>query len=99
MMSTESANINSLDDLDHWLKQFGMVAGWNRSTPRPDSGATFRPHYWSYAQAKTALDAAGSLISTDVAERRILILVNPAAENSRAVAQTMMAAYQMVMPG
>ena len=38
-------------------------------------------------------------ISTDVAERRNLILVNPAAENTRAAARTMMAAYQMVMPG
>ena len=99
MTSTEPANIGSLDDLDHRLRQIGMTAGWNRPAPRPNSGATFRPHHWSYAQAKAALDAAGSLISTDVAERRNLILVNPAAENTRAAARTMMAAYQMVMPG
>jgi len=71
MTSTKPANIGSLDDLDHRLRQMGMVAGWNRSTPRLDSSATFRPHHWSYAQAKTAIDAAGPLISTDVAERRI----------------------------
>ena len=76
-----------------------MTAGWNRPAPRQIPNAIFRPHHWSYAQAKAALDAAGSLVSTDVAERRNLILVNPAAENTRAAARTMMAAYQMVMPG
>ena len=98
-MPTELANIGSLDDLDHRLRQIGMTSGWNRPAPHQNPGATFRPHHWRYAQAKVALDAAGSLISTDVAERRNLILVNPAAENTRAAARTMMAAYQMVMPG
>ena len=99
MTSTEPMNIDSLDDLHRRLGQIGMTAGWNRPAPRPNAGATFRPHHWSYAQAKAALDAAGSLVSTNVAERRNLILVNPAAENTRAAARTMMAAYQMVMPG
>ena len=99
MTSTELTTIGSLDDLDHRLRQIGMTAGWNRPAPRQIPNAIFRPHHWSYAQAKAALDAAGSLVSTDVAERRNLILVNPAAENTRAAARTMMAAYQMVMPG
>ena len=37
MTSTELANIGSLDDLDHRLRQIGMTAGWNRPAPRPDS--------------------------------------------------------------
>jgi gentisate 1,2-dioxygenase len=45
------------------------------------------------------LDVAGSLISTDLAERRNLILVNPGEGHAFATARTMMAAYQMIMPG
>jgi gentisate 1,2-dioxygenase len=97
-MPSERADIGSLDELDHRLRQIGMTAGWNRP-PRQNPEAAFRPHHWRYAQAKAALDAAGALISTEVAERRNLILVNPAAEHTRAAARTMMAAYQMVMPG
>ena len=33
----------------------------------------FQPFVWSYAQAKGALDAAGRLINTELAERRNLI--------------------------
>ena len=33
-MPTELADIGSLDDLDHRLRQIGMTAGWNRPAPR-----------------------------------------------------------------
>ena len=52
---------------------------------------------WSYAQAKGALDAAGRLINTELAERRNLILQNPA--GGYATSRTIVAAYQMIMPG
>ena len=52
---------------------------------------------WSYAQAKGALDAAGRLINTELAERRNLIMHNPAGDY--ATSRTIVAAYQMIMPG
>lgn len=44
--------------------------------PRPRG--EFRPAHWRYSEAKAALDAAGRLINTELAERRNLILANPA---------------------
>ena len=58
---------------------------------------SFQPFVWSYAQAKGALDAAGRLINTELAERRNLILQNPA--EGYATSRTIVAAYQMIMPG
>jgi gentisate 1,2-dioxygenase len=48
--------------------------------------------------AKAALDAAGPLISTELAERRNLILPNPIPGNIYSTARTLVAAYQMVRP-
>lgn len=76
-----------------------MMAGWNRPQPSAELDKAFLPHRWSYIQAKTALDTAGHLINTDLAERRNLILVNPKEGNTFATTRTMIAAYQMIMPG
>jgi gentisate 1,2-dioxygenase len=92
---SELAHSSSLEALCHGLGQIQMVAGWNRPAP----GKSFRPHRWSYVQAKAALDAAGRLINTGLAERRNLVLVNPTAGNIYATARTMMTAYQMLLPG
>ena len=37
-MPTELADIGSLDDLDHRLRQIGMTAGWNRPTAPESRG-------------------------------------------------------------
>lgn len=89
----------SLDELYGHLSQVRMGAGWAKKTPSlwPEPKKTFRAHRWSYAQAKGALDAAGRLINTELAERRNLVLMNPA--EGYATSRTIVAAYQMIMPG
>ena len=89
----------SLEELYGHLAPINMGAGWAKKTPSlwPEPKKTFRPHRWSYAQAKGALDAAGRLINTELAERRNLILQNPG--ESYATSRTIVAAYQMIMPG
>ena len=57
------------------------------------------PAQWKYEQARGALDAAGRLINTALAERRNLILFNPAEDNGYGTVRTLVAAYQMIMPG
>src|SRR4030095_6699319 len=54
---------------------------------------------WHWEQCKAALDAAGRLINTDQAERRNLVLYNPARANTYAPTSTLVAAYQMILPG
>src|ERR1700693_6218106 len=57
------------------------------------------PAQWKYELARGALDAAGRLINTELAERRNLILFNPAEDNTYGTVRTLVAAYQMIMPG
>jgi gentisate 1,2-dioxygenase len=89
-------NVGSLDALHPTLHQMHMLAGWTRQHV---SGNALRPFRWSYAKAKSLLDSAGKLMGTEVAERRNLILTNPADANARSAVRTIMVAYQMILPG
>ncbi|WP_424139558.1 cupin domain-containing protein [Roseomonas chloroacetimidivorans] len=99
--ASELLNTNSLEALYPKLERLGVGPGWNKPTPslwkapRP----AFVPAHWDYERAKAALTAAGDLISTELAERRNLILFNPAPGNNYPTVRTLVAAYQMIMPG
>src|SRR5262245_43103875 len=97
----EMARSGSLDELYGQLDKVGMGPGWNKPTPSlwASPRKTFRPTHWRYEQARGALDAAGRLINTEFAERRNLILFNPADGNTYGTVRTIVAAYQMIMPG
>ena len=97
----ELSQSGSLEELYGKLEKVGMGAGWNKPTPSlwASPRKTFRPSHWRYEQARGALDAAGRLINTELAERRNLILFNPAEGNTYATVRTIVAAYQMIMPG
>jgi gentisate 1,2-dioxygenase len=93
------AQSGSLDELYGYLGEIRIGAGWAKKTPSlwTEPKPTFAPYRWSYAQAKAALDAAGRLINTELAERRNLVMHNPAGDY--ATSRTIVAAYQMIMPG
>jgi gentisate 1,2-dioxygenase len=95
------AQSGSLDELYGKLGQIGIAPGWAKATASlwPAPRRNFAPAHWKYEQARGALDAAGRLINTELAERRNLILFNPAATNSYGTVRTLVAAYQMIMPG
>src|SRR4029077_18858820 len=97
----ELAQSGTLEELYGKLGQIGIAPGWAKSTPSlwPEPRRNFAPAHWKYDQARGALDAAGRLINTELAERRNLILFNPATTNSYGTVRTMVAAYQMIMPG
>ena len=94
------AQSGTLEDLYKQLEPIRLGAGWAKPTPSlwAEPKKSFEPFVWSYAQAKGALDAAGRLINTELAERRNLIMQNPAG-GSYATSRTIVAAYQMIMPG
>jgi gentisate 1,2-dioxygenase len=91
----------SLPELYALLEPLSVGPGWAKPTPSlwPSPQQTFRPAHWDYARAKAALDAAGHLVDTKLAERRNLILANPVEGNTYATARTLVAAYQMILPG
>ena len=98
---SDLARSGTLEELYGKLDKVGMGAGWNKPTPSlwPAPRKTFVPAHWKYELARGALDAAGRLINTELAERRNLILFNPAEGNTYGTVRTLVAAYQMIMPG
>jgi gentisate 1,2-dioxygenase len=94
-------NAGSLEELYRSLATVDMGPGWNKKTPSlyPEPKKKFPAAIWHYEQAKAALDAAGRLINTELAERRNLILANAGAGSDYATATTLVSAYQMIMPG
>jgi gentisate 1,2-dioxygenase len=97
----ELAQSGSLEELYGKLALVGIAPGWAKKTPSlyTTPKKNFEPAHWSYERARGALDAAGRLINTELAERRNLILYNPAAEASYGTVRTLVSAYQMIMPG
>jgi gentisate 1,2-dioxygenase len=91
---------SNMEQLYGLLAAAGMGPGWNKPEPSlwPSPRKNFLPAHWSYALSKPALDAAGRFVSTELAERRNLILANPVPGNNYATVRTLVAAYQMVMP-
>lgn len=91
-------SVADLDDLYKVLQEAGMGPGWNKPEPSlyPMPKKTFVPAHWPYSEARAALSLAGGLVSTELAERRNLILANPIPGNTYATARTLVAAYQMV---
>ena len=82
-----------------WRK-IGIAPGWKRGRRRcGPREKNFAPAHWRYERARGALDAAGRLINTELAERRNLTLINPASGDSYGTVRTMVSAYQMIMPG
>jgi gentisate 1,2-dioxygenase len=93
------AQIGTLEELYDKLGKINIGPGWAKPTASlwPAPKKSFAPAHWKYEQARGALDAAGRLINTELAERRNLILANPASDYG--TVRTLVAAYQMIMPG
>jgi gentisate 1,2-dioxygenase len=91
----------TLGELYAALAPLSIGAGWNKATPSlyPEPKRSFRPARWRYRDTHAALEAAGRLVDTELAERRNLILINPHEGNGYATAATLVSAYQMILPG
>ena len=94
--------LNSLDELIDKIGTRNLLPGW---IPRPNSPFStemhsgFVPAQWRYVEAKAAMQAAGRLIGTELAERRNFVMRNPVANNDMATLRTLVCAYQSILPG
>ena len=97
----ELSEVGSLEELYPRLNESNIQAGWAKPEPSlyPEPYKNFAPAKWDWETGRAALDAAGRLISTDLAERRNLILYNPAASYKYPTVRTLICAYQMILPG
>lgn len=91
------------DSLDRLLSDVATNATaplWTamRAMVPPQPAPKAVPHVWRYAQLRPLLGRAGKLISADEAERRVLMLVNPALR-APFTTDTLFAGLQMILPG
>jgi gentisate 1,2-dioxygenase len=57
------------------------------------------PALWRYADVREHVMNAGKLITAEEAERRVLILENPALRGNSSITQSLYAGLQLIMPG
>jgi gentisate 1,2-dioxygenase len=57
------------------------------------------PHAWRFAEIRPLLMEAGRLVTAEEAERRVLVLENPALVGQSRITATMYSGVQLVMPG
>lgn len=57
------------------------------------------PALWRYAEVREAVMEAGRLITAEEAERRVLILENPALRGQSSITQSLYAGLQLILPG
>ena len=83
------------------LKPEGLAPLWEvlaaLVTPTPQSRAV--PAAWSFTAARPLLMEAGELITAAEAERRVLILENPALPGQSRITETLYAGLQLILPG
>ncbi len=91
----------TLETLYPLLAERSVGAGWNKPEPAmwAEPKKNFVPFHWCYADAAAAFEAASRLVSTEQAERRNLILVNPIPGNIYSTLRTIVVAYQSILPG
>lgn len=58
-----------------------------------------QPHVWHFDDYKSLVMESGGLITAEEAERRVLILENPALHGESKVTNSLFAGIQMIMPG
>jgi gentisate 1,2-dioxygenase len=74
-----------------WLSLAALV------TRQPASGC--RAAHWRYAEVRALLMEAGGLVSVEEAERRVLVLENPAFPGQSRISTSLYAGLQLVLPG
>lgn len=65
--------------------------------PRPNSPC--EPALWRYALVRPHLLEAGRLITAQQAERRVLVLENPALRGASSITRSLYAGLQLILPG
>jgi gentisate 1,2-dioxygenase len=100
-LTSQLSKVEHLQDLYPLLHARSVMPGWAKPTASlyREPLRNFHPAHWQWSEGRAALDSAGRLISAELAHRRNLLLFNPLEGNTYATLRTMVAAYQMILPG
>lgn len=83
--------------IDDYQRIFISRLKMNKLNP-PVPTPKCEPYLWEYDKIRPALIKAGKLVTEKQAERRVLMLINPASEAPETT-DTLYAGIQLVMPG
>ena len=72
-----------------------VLKGLLPSEPKSKAGA----HHWRYSDLRPLLMESGELLTAEEAERRVLVLENPALRGMSRATATMYAGVQLILPG
>jgi len=99
-MEPATADAKSVEYYHHLARQ-SLAPLWvslSRLVPlEPKPTAT--PFAWSFAEVLPRLLEAGELITAEQAERRVLVLENPALSGQSRITDTLYAGLQLILPG
>jgi gentisate 1,2-dioxygenase len=80
------------------LATLNMKPLWER-VMRLKPGTAAAPAIWRWAEVQPHLMRAGELITTNEAERRVLMLENPALQGTTFITPSLFAGLQLILPG
>ncbi|WP_280554725.1 gentisate 1,2-dioxygenase [Halomonas sp. 25-S5] len=72
-----------------------VLKGLVPNEPKPRA----QPHHWDFAAVRERIIEAGTLISAEEAERRVLVLQNPGLPETSQITDTLYAGLQLILPG
>jgi gentisate 1,2-dioxygenase len=83
------------------ISKYDLAPLWevlrNVVTKEPKSRCV--PHLWKYDEVKRLMLEAGDVITAEEAERRVLVLENPALRGQTRITNSLFAGIQLIMPG
>ncbi|EKG13768.1 hypothetical protein MPH_09077 [Macrophomina phaseolina MS6] len=95
-----NGNVASYEKLSKGMKSTATLPLWEQmkrlNPPLPEPRTV--PHIWKYDDVRPLLLQAGQLVTEKQAERRVLMLVNPARNEAPFTTDTLYAGLQLVMP-
>ena len=83
------------------IEEQNLAPLWERISTlvRPSPRPAAQPFRWQYAMIRPHLLAAGSLLSVEEAERRVLVLENPGIPGQSQITGSLYAGLQLLLPG
>lgn len=97
-MSSYAQPDSALADFSGKVRQQNLNPLWERRM-RMVPGSACVPALWRHADTRPQLDRAAALISKRDAERRVLVLENPAMPGSYQITPSLFAGLQIILPG
>ena len=83
------------------ISKFHMTPLWEvlKDLVTPEPNTSIQPTLWKFSDVKRLMLEAGDVISTEEAERRVLVLENPGVVGKSRITNSLFAGIQLILPG